>query len=186
MSTSRFEVYEVYTGEEFNQIASKYDMKFYKFTCTNEVHNGFQFKDGLNVDTVKFNPSGNCSAGGMYFTDKEHIKNWAYLHTFVRDVTIPDDARVYIEYAQYKADKFILGPRKRIYDDYDVISVLRQHWSSYQLRMMNPELMTRLIADKPYLTNRFANKYSVMKSMIKHLPKEFADINITFRITASK
>ena len=32
-------------------------------------HNEFQYKLGLNEDTVKFNPCGSCQPGGLYYMD---------------------------------------------------------------------------------------------------------------------
>ena len=56
----------VLTGEEFNKFYC--DTFFYKLTNETEKHHNFQYQDGLNVDTVEFNPVGKCSAGGLYFT----------------------------------------------------------------------------------------------------------------------
>ena len=53
------------TGSQFNELYK--DQKFVKLTNENECHNNFQYKDGLNVDTIKFNPTGLCQPGGLYF-----------------------------------------------------------------------------------------------------------------------
>ena len=44
----------ILTGSEFNRLYGH--LEFYKFTNKEEIHNGFQFRDGLNVDTVPFYP----------------------------------------------------------------------------------------------------------------------------------
>ena len=46
---------------------------YYKITNKNECHHGFQYVNGLNIDTNKFQEKGSCCSGGLYFTDKEHI-----------------------------------------------------------------------------------------------------------------
>ena len=38
-------------------------MKFYKVTNEEEVHNGLQYHDGLNVDPIPFNPTGPAALG---------------------------------------------------------------------------------------------------------------------------
>lgn len=103
------ELHKVYSGIEFNKLMK--DTKFYKLTNFGELHNGFQFKDGLNIDTVEFRPVGECKAGGIYFTEENKINRWAGIHRYYRMVTIPDDARVYVENNKFKADKLILGAR---------------------------------------------------------------------------
>jgi phosphoribosylformylglycinamidine (FGAM) synthase-like amidotransferase family enzyme len=46
------------SGIEFNE---KYkNINFYKLTNKSEIHNNFQFQDGINIDTIPFNPHGSC------------------------------------------------------------------------------------------------------------------------------
>jgi hypothetical protein len=116
------------TGKEFNE---KYKndrfAKFVKLTNESENHNGFQFKTGLNIDKNVFNPTKECKAGGLYFCNFINIPSWiiydGYLRPYLRYVTIPDDAQVYIKIIEFKvegvsyfesffkADKFILSDR---------------------------------------------------------------------------
>ena len=100
-------------------------MNYYKILRKDECHNEFQFKDGLNIDTVPFNPTGTCQKGGIYFS-REDILAFLNYGPWIRQVTIPEDAQVYKDPEsspeKWKADKIILGPRKRI--DLDVIKSL--------------------------------------------------------------
>jgi hypothetical protein len=84
----------------------------YKLLAADLRHNGFQYQEGLNVDPVPFNPTGACEAGGLYYTDLEHIPRW-YTHHWplIADVTLPDDARVYAEPCgtKWKADRLMLS-----------------------------------------------------------------------------
>ena len=84
---------------------------FYKVLESNLNHHSFQFKEGLNVDSVPFNPFGDCGPGGLYFTDKINVLNWAsqLSYTKVADVTVPDDARVIQGKNKWKADRLILS-----------------------------------------------------------------------------
>ena len=95
------------SGVEFK---SKYPTtRFYKLTNETENHNGFQFNDGINIDTVSFNPTGKCSAGGIYFTERDNIGRWiSYINvSYIREIEIIDDSMVYIEEYKFKADKLI-------------------------------------------------------------------------------
>lgn len=119
------------SGKEFNK---KYkNKKFYRLNNENENHGfmdkndeyiGYQYKTGLNIDTIPFNPIGICSkgkptAGGLNFTDIIHIGTWYSPNKkWIRQVIIPDDARVYVYENHYKADKIILSKRIDIKDFY--------------------------------------------------------------------
>jgi len=88
--------------------------KLYKILSENEIHNNFQYKEGLNIDSVKFNPEGSCEPGGLYFSDVEHILGFIEYGPFIREVTIPQRVQVYKdpEGNKYKAHKIILGSRR--------------------------------------------------------------------------
>jgi hypothetical protein len=103
----------VLTGIKFK--ADYPDTKFYKLTNKLELHNGFQFVDGINIDTQEFNPSGQCSSGGLYFTELNKIAMWISYRgqtmKYIREVEILDDSLVYVEKDKFKANKFILHSR---------------------------------------------------------------------------
>jgi len=103
------------TGLQFNQLVAG-KLKFIKFTDQKENHNGFQFKTGLNIDTVPFTNYGECHAGGIYFTEEKYMNSWKLWHVWQRIVTIPDDAMVRIEKNKIKASKIILSEREPIRD----------------------------------------------------------------------
>lgn len=108
------------TGSEFNKIYA--GSTFVKLTNSVEKHFNFQYNDGLNIDTIEFNPSHVCSAGGLYFMDINDAHTWLEYQgigsmKYIRKVLVPDDARVYIEYGKFKADKIILEKREIIYKD---------------------------------------------------------------------
>ena len=92
-------------------------MKFYKITNEEERHNGMQYQDGLNVDVVKFKPHGSCLSGGIYYS-REDILAFLWCGVWLREVTIPEDARTYedpdSDAKKWKSDKVILGPRRKI------------------------------------------------------------------------
>jgi hypothetical protein len=97
-------------SSRFQPVAPK--IKYYKLLSANMRHYGFQYKEGLNVDTQPFNPSGWCSHGGLYYTSHEHVDAWCKPDwPLIADVTVPDDARVYAEPCgtKWKADKLVLS-----------------------------------------------------------------------------
>ena len=104
-------MFQVLSGKEFNE---KYpNTEFYKLTNKEEIHNSFQFKTGLNTDTVPFNPTSQCEPGGIYFTELQYVFNWVNYGVKkmakIRKVEIPADAQVYVEKMKFKADKIILN-----------------------------------------------------------------------------
>lgn len=95
----------ILTGSEFNDTYK--DMIFVKLTNDIEKHNGFQFKDGLNIDTHNFYPHIERIQGGIYFTTMDEVHKWIhYVVTdnyygcrrmkmkYIRNVIIPDDAKI--------------------------------------------------------------------------------------------
>ena len=105
------------TGKEFTDRYNKSETKFYKILKKNCIHNGYEFINGLNIDPIPFNPEGECSSGGFYFTEYNKICYWlTYTKdlTYIAEVTIPDDAKVHIKDNKFKADKLILNLNNKI------------------------------------------------------------------------
>ena len=100
-------IFREYTGIEFNRIYK--NVKFYKFLRNNLHHFNFTYQLGLNVDFVPFNPTSECSKGGLYFCEESncHLYYQSY-GTKIATVKIPDDARVYVESDKFKADRLII------------------------------------------------------------------------------
>lgn len=108
-------------GKEFNELFP--DIEFVKLTNNDEKHNGYQYYDGLNIDVNEFNNDYYCSKGGFYFTIKPFAHKWVIYRPndvmhHIRRVTIPNDAKVFIEdYGIFKTDKFILDKKEPISTD---------------------------------------------------------------------
>ena len=113
---SHNQITRTFSGKDFNIKYANYS--FVKLTTQDECHNGFQFKTGLNIDTIEFNPIGDCCPGGLYFTDLNVKDKWFKYGNktmiWERKVIIPDDALVYVELHKFKSDKFILEERSKI------------------------------------------------------------------------
>lgn len=84
----------------------------YKITNSNENHNGFQFKDGLNELDQKFNDNSDdsCCGGGFYITDIDHIIKFLDFGCFMREVTLPKDTNMVMDPDgdKWRIDKMIL------------------------------------------------------------------------------
>ena len=97
---------QVLTGVEFNDI---YKVPLYKFLNNNFEHYGIKYKLGLNIDINKFNPTGECLPGGLYFCEESECHRYFMDYgQFIATIEIPDDAQVYVEKYKFKADKFII------------------------------------------------------------------------------
>jgi hypothetical protein len=133
------------SGEQFNE---QYKNKtFVKLTRKNEIHNGFEFKTGLNIDFIEFNPTGQCKAGGLYFTDIDIMYKWLHYNDeymeWMRFVTIPMDAQIYVEDSKFKCDKFILSEREEIAfkDNIQMMNAIKQSYMALRyVKDQTPEL----------------------------------------------
>lgn len=109
------------TGTEFNKQFK--GIPLYKFTNHEETHYGaeyidkYKYKDGINIDPNPFDISeGRWSKGSLYFASPKDITLWLDGSKYVRDVIVPNNARVCVYSNRIKADKIILGPRIKIID----------------------------------------------------------------------
>lgn len=92
------------------------NMNYYKITNEEEIHNRMHYKTGLNIDVLPFNPSGDYEKGGIYFSREDILASLNY-GTWIRKVTLPEDAQIYENPGtpkKWKADKVILGEREKI------------------------------------------------------------------------
>ena len=117
MQTPSFKDKRHYDREKHLKLINK-DKKLVKLTNEECCHNGFSFSEGLNVDTVPFDPTGKCQSGGIYFIHEEDIYLWLHyggkIMYYIWDVEVPADAQVYDEGNKFKADKLILKNKRTI------------------------------------------------------------------------
>lgn len=107
---SEFLLYTEITGRDLK------NLNLCKILHNDQIHNDFQYQEGLNIDSIKFNPNGNCSSGGLYFCRFEDFPLYIGYGTKIARITLPDDARVYVEQNKFKADKIILSDIREIKD----------------------------------------------------------------------
>ena len=80
--------------------------RYYKILPENMCCKGFQYQEGLNIDTKKITPR-QCD-NGLHFADAEHILGFCGYGSMIAEVEIPDDAIVYHFCTKSKADRIIL------------------------------------------------------------------------------
>jgi ankyrin repeat protein len=137
-------------------------MNYCKITNSEENHKNMQYKTGLNVDIFSFNPSGDCAPGGIYFS-REDILSFLNYGTWIREVTLPEDAQVYENPGipkKWKADKVILGERRKI--DLEVIKSLIEEGADIHA---DNDYVLRWSAENGYLET------------VKYLVKKGSNIN---------
>ena len=96
-------------------------MVYVKLTTKDRVHNGYQYKEGLNCLEGKFNSDNICAEGGLYFCDEKDIGKWVnygnkVMH-YIWDVTLFDDSKLVVMGDKLKTDKFIIQNKRTIWDD---------------------------------------------------------------------
>lgn len=96
-----------------------YSKTYYKIINEWSSHRGFQYKDGLNIDTQPFNPKGMCLGGGLYFASRKTICRHIHLGLYVCEVKVPLGIPVYHEEIdKWKASQLIvdLKQKKSLYE----------------------------------------------------------------------
>ena len=84
---------------------------FFKITNKNENHNGYQYKNGLNILDKPFEKEGSCVKGGLYFTSVEYIFKFLDYGCYLREIKLPKDCQWIKdpEGDKFRADKLIFG-----------------------------------------------------------------------------
>lgn len=111
-----------FSGKDFNENFSH--IPLYKLTNKDETHYKMKYHDGLNIDVNQdkfdriipylhhYDFFTDITEYGIYFTDNP--KYWtsdSHNFEFIRNVKIPDDAKVIIGDNSVRSDKVILGKR---------------------------------------------------------------------------
>ncbi len=114
--------------DKSNDKSNDKSSKLLKFTNKECIHNGYEFKEGLNVDPIAFDTSVTCSPGGLYYiSTRELMYLWTFYCSlgtltpkemyYVWDVTLCPDSKTFNEIeGKSKADKFMLSNKRLIRD----------------------------------------------------------------------
>jgi hypothetical protein len=122
-------------GELHDQQVSYKPNDYVKLTNETCCHNGFQFKEGLNIDTVEFNEEPICGAGGLYFCKFSEIAHWMNYNKdvgvmmYIWKVEIPTGEKVIEIGNKYKAHRIILSHKRPIWHTKQLCedAVLKDH-----------------------------------------------------------
>ena len=105
-------------------------MVYIKLTTEDGVHNGYQYKEGLNCLDGEFNSEKICGPGGLYFCDEKDIGKWIIyngkLMHYICDVTLLNDSKLVDMGDKLKTDKFILQNKRTIWDDNELCKLAVQ------------------------------------------------------------
>lgn len=126
--------YEYYKNDPDIVLGSEYNGKiFYKVINKNMTNFMFTYKLGLNELIENFNPRGDCTAGGFYFCELQHLKNWLFLHPdgYVCEVRLPLDALVFPQNLKYKTEKIIIE------NPIDIIEFIKLHKMEEEILKFN-------------------------------------------------
>lgn len=133
-----------YSGAEINAAGLGW---LVKLTNKDEIHNGMRFRTGTCRDTQPFAPRGRCSSGGVYFCRAQDAGRFFSYNSnpmvHVRTVTLPDDARVYVEKHKMKTDVFELGPRAPIATHVDLLNAIVDAGTYFEPRFFDKSLFTQ-------------------------------------------
>lgn len=141
---------EIILGKELNELNN--NKPFYKFINRNKIHKGFTYKQGLNVDTLPFNPTDTCRQGGLYFTTKDNIFHFKKYGDYCCNIIIPDDAQCYVEKYAIKANKIIVESFREVhqmsewFDEDFCISAVKQKWQAIKyVKVMTPNVCKQYV-----------------------------------------
>lgn len=174
-------IHRVYSGREFNKLTT--GQIFFKILNNNWTHYQFKYQVGLNIDNIAFDPVGDCRAGGLYFTSFENIGLFSSYDTLVSRVTIPSDAKVYVEDRKYKADKFELDNPIKINNFYIEYYSVKNSLKLRALRKdgllieyiknQTQELCDAAVEENPYSIRYVQEKFRTQELKDKALRRDY-------------
>lgn len=136
---------------------------FYKLTKRSEEHYGLQYETGLIRDPVPFNPSGECSAGGMYFFARHqliHFSKYFCYPYWIREVTFTENSKIWQEQDKFKTDEFILGERQLFWLPPDLCQMaVNLYYSSLRhVEHQTPEMCLSAVKQDGYALEYIENQ----------------------------
>ena len=121
---------------------------YHKITNETENHNGYQYKDKMNILAEPFVETRSCCPGGLYFTDIRYILEFLIYGIYLREIILPINDKNFKMVKdgenKWRSNKVILGTK---YDlcNIDPWEYLTEKWASIFLLNIPMDL---------YCTNR--------------------------------
>jgi hypothetical protein len=153
-------LYQEMTGLRFNELMQ--GKVFYKLINKTMIHNGFIFQsNALNIDTKEFCASAKTPCG-IHFCESIDVHLWYIYNDLLMHyyslVSIPNDAKIYIERHKIKADRVLLGEFKEIWRDPNI---------SYEIIKHRPNAFQHIIRQTPDLCISAVTKCPDMLQYVK-------------------
>jgi len=118
------------------ELSSMYpDGEFYRLSNEDEHHYGMKYKTGVNTDILPFNPTWECSDGGMYFFHVSQLhmyQKYCSNVKYIRKVTFTGKSKIYVEKNKFKTNKFVLGDREVFNTDLHIGKYLNEKGFAYE------------------------------------------------------
>ena len=139
-------------------------MDYVKLTTKNCIHNGYQYKEGLNCLNGEFNHKKILGSGGLYFCPKEYFYLWIIYDDkfmyYIWDVELCEDSKIVDMGDTLKTDKFILKNKRTIWDNEEICkSILKKVGYGYTLQYVKPEVMNEEICKLAVQNNGLCLQY---------------------------
>lgn len=106
---------------------------YHKITNETENHNGYQYKDKMNILAEPFVETRSCCPGGLYFTDIRYILEFLIYGIYLREIILPINDKNFKMVKdgenKWRSNKVILGTK---YDlcNIDPWEYLTEKWAS--------------------------------------------------------
>ena len=173
---NELKLFTTLSGIEFNKINKH---KLYKIIRADKTHHGFTYKIGLNIDTNMFYPHKECCGGGLYFADEHNIYKFIDYGIYICEITIPNNAYVYIELCKYKANMINIVNMVSIYDyindnEAERLKAVRQN--GLVLRLINnqsEEICMEAIKENNAAISYVINQTRIMHELTKPIPEAY-------------
>lgn len=172
------------TGKQLNEMLGSFSNLFLKITNYHEddvIDFGMPLKTGLNEMVGSFKSAGICDIclGITFDHVSEVLLMWRF-GKYARQISVPDDARVYVEYGCLKADKLIMGEKK----EYSVVLNELIKKSMIMDPVRTYEFLEKAVKHSPYnlrLIDQEFRTYEMMKNAVKNEGCVLENINEKFR-----
>jgi len=155
-------------------------MSYVKLTTKDCIHNGYQYKEGLNHLNGKFNNQNMCCSGGLYFCSKDDFSKWMFYNNnmmyYIWDVELCKDSKIVNMGDQLKTDKFILKNKRIIWSDEELCKSVVKRNGLY-LQYVKPEIITEEMCILAVKRNGLSLQYVKPEIMTKEIAKSAVQKN---------
>ena len=87
---------------------------YFKILADDLCHNGFQYKEGLNVDTNIFDETPSCG-GGLFFSDEKNIIEFCNYGNKIAVVTVPEGKQIVKVNNKFKSHSVIISDIRNLW-----------------------------------------------------------------------